>query len=105
MKELLDGCGEDAEYHLALSPTARDDYIADTLRAFEFFNYRSVVLTKLDETRNVGGILSCLIEKGKKISFVTTGQDVPYDIKRGDAGHFLAKLTGMDAEGRSLGSA
>ncbi|MDR0638481.1 MAG: hypothetical protein LBG27_06220 [Spirochaetaceae bacterium] len=95
MKELLDGCGEDAEYHLALSPTARDDYIADTLRSFEFFNCRSVVLTKLDETRNIGGILSCLIEKGKKISFVTTGQDVPYDIERGDARHFLARLTGL----------
>jgi flagellar biosynthesis GTPase FlhF len=39
--------------------------------------------------------LSCLIEKGKKISFVTTGQDVPYDIERGNAGHFLAKLTGL----------
>jgi flagellar biosynthesis protein FlhF len=104
MKELLDGCGEDAEYHLALSPTARDDYIADTLRAFAFFNCRSVVLTKLDETRNIGGVLSYLIEKGKKISFVTTGQDVPYDIERGDAGHFLAKLIGLSTQGIPLGS-
>jgi flagellar biosynthesis protein FlhF len=105
MKELLDGCGEDAEYHLALSPTAQTGYIADTLRAFEFFNCRSVVLTKLDETRSIGGILSCLIEKGKKISFVTTGQDVPYDIERGNAGHFLAKLIGLAApHGLSLGA-
>ncbi|MDR1470133.1 MAG: flagellar biosynthesis protein FlhF [Spirochaetaceae bacterium] len=103
MKELLDGCGEDAEYHLALSATARDDYIADTLRAFEFFNYRSVVLTKLDETRNIGGALSCLIEKGKKISFVTTGQEVPYDIERGNAGHFLAKLSGLAPQGLHSG--
>jgi flagellar biosynthesis GTPase FlhF len=54
-----------------------------------------VVLTKLDETRNIGGVLSCLIEKGKKISFVTTGQDIRFDIERGNAGHFLKKVTGL----------
>jgi flagellar biosynthesis protein FlhF len=95
MKELLDVCGEDAEYHLALSATTRDEDITDILRAFDLFNYRSVVLTKLDETRKLGGIISCLAEKGKKVSFVTTGQDVPYDIERGNAEHFLAKLTGI----------
>jgi flagellar biosynthesis protein FlhF len=95
MKELLEGCGEDAEYHLALSATASNDNIAGALRAFELFNYRSVVLTKLDETRNIGGVLSCLIEKGKKISFVTTGQDIRYDIERGNAGRFLQKVTGL----------
>jgi flagellar biosynthesis protein FlhF len=95
MKELLDACGDDAEYHLALSATTRDEDCADILRAFELFAYRSVVLTKLDETRKIGGLLSCLIEKGKKVSFLATGQDVAYDIERGSAGPFLAKLAGL----------
>jgi flagellar biosynthesis protein FlhF len=98
MKALLDVCGDEAEYHLALSATTRDEDCADILRAFELFAYRSVVLTKLDETRKIGGILSCLIEKGKKVSFLATGQDVPYDIERGNAGPFLAKLTGLRGE-------
>jgi flagellar biosynthesis protein FlhF len=95
MKALLDVCGDEAEYHLALSATTRDEDCADILRTFELFDYRSVVLTKLDETRRIGGIISCLIEKGKKVSFLTTGQDVPYDIERGSAESFLAKLTGL----------
>jgi flagellar biosynthesis protein FlhF len=98
MKALLDVCGDEAEYHLALSATTRDEDCADILRAFELFAYRSVVLTKLDETRKIGGLLSCLIEKGKKVSFLATGQDVPYDIERGSAGPFLAKLTGLRGE-------
>jgi flagellar biosynthesis protein FlhF len=95
MKEMLSVCGDEAEYHLALSATTRDEDCADILKSFDLFGYRSVVLTKLDETRKIGGILSCLIEKGKKISFLTTGQDVPYDIKRGNAECLLAKLSGL----------
>jgi flagellar biosynthesis protein FlhF len=95
MKALLDVCGDEVEYHLALSATTRDEDCADILRAFELFDYRSVVLTKLDETRKIGGVLCCLIEKGKKVSFLTTGQDVPYDIERGNADSFLAKLIGL----------
>jgi flagellar biosynthesis protein FlhF len=95
MKEMLSVCGEEAEYHLALSATTRDEDCADILKSFDLFAYRSVVLTKLDETRKIGGILSCLIEKEKKISFLTTGQDVPYDIERGNAECLLAKLAGL----------
>jgi flagellar biosynthesis protein FlhF len=98
MKALLDVCGDEVEYHLALSATTRDEDCADILRAFELFDYRSVVLTKLDETRKIGGMLCCLIEKGKKVSFLTTGQDVPYDIERGNADSLLAKLIGLKGE-------
>jgi flagellar biosynthesis protein FlhF len=98
MKAMLDVCGDEAEYHLALSATTRDEDCADILRAFELFGYRSVVLTKLDETRKIGGILCGLIEKGKKVSFLTTGQDVPYDIERGNAESLLAKFIGLKGD-------
>jgi flagellar biosynthesis protein FlhF len=102
MKEMLDACGQDAEFHVAVSATTREDDMAHILRAFEPLGYRSVVLTKLDETRAVGGIISCLSERAKKVSFITTGQDVRGAIERGNARRILAKLTGFGVEEASL---
>jgi flagellar biosynthesis protein FlhF len=102
MKELLDACGPGAEYHLAVSATTDGEVFAEILSAFEPFRYRSVILTKIDEARKIGAILSVLAEHGKKISFVTTGQVVPYDIERANAERLLANLVGFKGKyGRS----
>ena len=46
--------------------------------------YENIIITKLDETSTYGSILT-ILDKGKKpISFITTGQDVPDDIKEGN---------------------
>lgn len=43
---------------------------------------RSVVMTKTDEARNMGGILSLLLGSELKLSHVTCGQTVPTDLER-----------------------
>jgi flagellar biosynthesis protein FlhF len=83
------------EVHLAVSATTKSSDIADILRQFEPFNYQAVVVTKLDETSSVGGIISALHEKQKSVSFITDGQSVPQDIERAKRETFLARLRDM----------
>jgi flagellar biosynthesis protein FlhF len=92
MKELLDACGSRAEIHLVLSASTKTSDIEEILRQFEPFNYRSIVLTKLDETGHVGNVISALAERGKTVSWITDGQKVPNDIKKASVVRFLINL-------------
>ncbi|MDR2942338.1 MAG: flagellar biosynthesis protein FlhF [Treponema sp.] len=95
MKEILDGCGKGAEYHLVLSAGTKTSDIENILRQFEPFNYRSVILTKLDETDCVGNIISALAGKKKPVSYITDGQKVPVDINKATVVRFLINLDGF----------
>ncbi|MDR3160024.1 MAG: flagellar biosynthesis protein FlhF [Spirochaetaceae bacterium] len=95
MKQLLDGCGSGAEIHLvAAAPTKYRD-IREIFQQFEPFNYRSVIISKMDETIRVGNVISALAEKEKPLSYITDGQGVPNDIHRADAVRFLLNLEGF----------
>jgi flagellar biosynthesis protein FlhF len=92
MKEILDGCGRKAQTHLVLSASAKTSDIEDILRQFEPFNYRSVVLAKMDETNHIGNVISALAEKKKPVSYITDGQKVPNYIKKATVARFLINL-------------
>lgn len=83
------------EVHLAISATTKRRDIEEILRQFEPFNYAAVVVTKLDETNSVGGVISALHEKRKSVSFCTDGQRVPQDISRARADRFLGRLVDL----------
>ncbi|MDR0313388.1 MAG: flagellar biosynthesis protein FlhF [Treponema sp.] len=95
MKQLLDACGSQAEVHLALSAATKSCDILEILQQFEPFNYRSVIVTKLDETTRVGNIIGALAEKKKSISYITNGQKVPADICTASVVNFLINLDGF----------
>jgi flagellar biosynthesis protein FlhF len=95
MKQLLDACGSRAEVHLALAATTKSSDLKEILRQFEPFNYRSVIITKLDETIRIGNVVSVLADLGKSVSYITTGQKVPQDIKKATVIHFLTNLEGF----------
>jgi len=95
MKEILDGCPKNAEYHLVMSAATKSSDMEEILRQFEPFNYKSVILTKMDETGSFGNIISALAEKRKCISFITNGQAVPEDIRRASIVRFLINLDGF----------
>jgi len=78
--------------HLALTAATKTDDLLHIMRQFEPFNYRAVLLTKLDETRHVGNIISALAERDKPVSYVTCGQGVPKDIKKANIIQFLINL-------------
>jgi len=92
MKKMLEACGTKAEVHLVLSASTKTSDIMYILQQFEPFNYQAVLLSKLDETRHVGNIISALAEKNKQVSYITDGQGVPKDIKKASVVRFLINL-------------
>lgn len=95
MKHILDACGSQAELHLAMAAATKSGDLVEILRQFEPFNYRSVIITKLDETGGMGNVISALAERGKSVSYITDGQTVPSDIQRANVVHFLTNLEGF----------
>ena len=98
MKEILEGCGRGADYHLVIGAGTKSSDIENIMRQFEPFNYKSVVLTKMDETDRIGNILSALAEKKKPISYITDGQSVPVDIRKASVVRFLINLEGFKVD-------
>jgi flagellar biosynthesis protein FlhF len=98
MKALLNACGSKADIYLVLSATTKSNDIENILRQFEPFSYQAVLLTKMDETRSVGNIISALAEKGKPISFITNGQQIHKDIKKANVVGFLINLEGFSVD-------
>ncbi len=97
MKRILMAAGGAHETHVAVSATTKASDIEEVLRQFEPFAYKSVIVTKLDETNRIGNVISVLSEKGKPISYLTDGQVVPQDIQEASVLAFLLKIEGLRA--------
>ncbi|MDR1597195.1 MAG: flagellar biosynthesis protein FlhF [Treponema sp.] len=95
MKQFLDACGSSAEVHLAMAASTKYSDIREILRQFAPFNYRAVVITKLDETIRVGNVISALFTDGKEVSYITDGQPVDKHIHRASVVRFLINLEGF----------
>jgi flagellar biosynthesis protein FlhF len=95
MQKLLEVCGASAEVYLALAATTKSSDMGEILRQFEPFGYRSVIVTKLDETFRVGNVISALADRGKSVAYITEGQQVPKDIQKAHAVRFLINLEGF----------
>ena len=65
------------------------------MRQFEPFDYKAVVITKLDETNRIGNAISALAERGKSVSYITNGQSVPQNIERARVTRLLMNLEGF----------
>ncbi|NNM54833.1 MAG: flagellar biosynthesis protein FlhF [Spirochaetales bacterium] len=102
MRHLLEGCGRPSEVHLAVSATTKTKDIREIFQQFESFGYRSLVLTKLDETSVVGNLISLSWERQKPISFYTDGQAVPMNIQRATKAFLLERLVGFRPENLKL---
>ena len=92
MKSTLNACGFHAEVYLVISAAIKSSDIQEIIRQFEPFNYRSIILTKLDETTHIGNVISALEEKRKSLAYITDGQKVPHDIHRASVIRLLVYL-------------
>lgn len=75
---------------------ARD--LENIIRNYEGFNFKSVIITKCDETSTYGNVLSVLSEKNKSIAWITSGQEVLHTIERGNRIRFLRGLRGFNVD-------
>ncbi len=48
---------------------------------FSFLNIDSLIVTKIDETKDIGNIIAFLLETKLPLSFLSTGQRVPQDLE------------------------
>ena len=70
------------ENHLVLSITTRLKDMLDIADKFSVLKYNRLIITKTDETTNLGMILNVVSRISNPISYLTTGQNVPDDIER-----------------------
>ncbi|MBV4426928.1 flagellar biosynthesis protein FlhF [Clostridium tyrobutyricum] len=82
--------------HLVISCTTKNSDIDVIVNGYKQLNYNNVIITKLDETCTYGSILNIENSSSKPISFVTTGQNVPEDIKCMDSDELTKLVLGED---------
>lgn len=66
---------------LVISGTTKNRDIDIILAGYRELNYEKLIITKLDETTAYGSIYNISKKSGKPIAYITTGQNVPDDIK------------------------
>jgi len=69
---------------LVIDATKKRSDVEDVIENFSLVKPTHVILTKLDETSSLVGIMEALKNSGLPLSFVTNGQNVPEDIMYAD---------------------
>lgn len=83
--------------NLVLSSTTKNKDIKYITEGYQILNYNSIIVTKLDETSTYGSLLNILETTKIPLSFVTTGQNVPDDIKELSADNLVSLILGEDS--------
>ncbi len=87
------------EVHLVLSSTSTRNHLLRTVQAFAPLGVNRVILTKLDEAVGLGVVLDVMHQVGQRLSYLTTGQNVPDDIELFDAPRFARRVLAGQADG------
>lgn len=91
LKSFIDAAAPD-EVHLVLSTTGHYRNTLDIIEKFSGVRVNKLLFTKLDEAVNFGLIFSVAARVGKALSYLTTGQSVPDDIRPADFKHLAQVL-------------
>ncbi len=85
------------EVHLVLSSTCTQSVLEQAVERFSRLRTDRIIFTKLDEAVSFGVLLNVSRKLNKRLSFVTTGQEVPHDIEPGRAQRLAALVLGEGA--------
>ena len=69
------------EVHLVLSSTCTQSVLLDSAQRFAAIRTDKMIFTKLDEAVSFGVLLNVARKVKKRLSYVTTGQEVPHQIE------------------------
>lgn len=92
MKLLLEVPGMNPDIYLAFMAGTKLRDLQNIMQNYEPFGYKSVIVTKCDESEQFGNVISMLYEKHKSISYYTHGQVASRDITKASVVDFLMKL-------------
>lgn len=87
---------EPDEIHLVLSGTTGPGQIRAIVDRFGKLGADHLIFTKLDEAIGLGVILDAIRQVDQRLSYVTTGQDVPDDIEVGRARDLARMILGHE---------
>ena len=80
IKSYADMVEYDFEKVLCVSANTKKGDLSDVFKAFEKIDFTSVIVTKIDESSFIGGVVDVSEKYKKPISYFTNGQEVPNDI-------------------------
>jgi len=92
MKMLMDVPGLNPDIYLTMMASTKTKDLLNIMQNYEPFGYKSIIVTKCDESDQFGNVISALHEKHKSISFITNGQVAARDIKEANIIDFLIRL-------------
>lgn len=98
MKKILSVKGLYSDIYLAVSASTKARDLLNIMQNYEPFGYQSVIITKCDESQQLGNALSALHERHKEISFLTNGQNIMKTMVRADTAEILKKLEGFHVD-------
>lgn len=78
--------------YLVLSCTTEKELIRDIIKEFSFIKFNSLILTKFDETNNIGGLIETIRSFYYPLSYITTGQEIPDDIEPAKKDYIFDRL-------------
>ena len=82
------------EVNLLIAATVKYEDIKDIYENFSFLNLDSVILSKFDETKHLGTVLSYLLLHPVPLSYFSIGQEVPDDLVVADKEYLLQRFIG-----------
>lgn len=92
MKMLLEVPGMNPDIYLAITAGTKARDLQNIMQNYEPFGYKSVIVTKCDESEQFGNVISVMNEKHKSISYITHGQVASRDISKANVVYFLTRL-------------
>jgi len=84
------------QFHLLLSPHYQREVLVQDLEEYGRLSLKSLIVTKLDESRCIGGFMDAILSRPIPLYWMTTGQDIPRDIHEANKGLLFDRM--MEAE-------
>ncbi len=97
MKNVLD-VNMNPDVYLSVTASTKASDLQTIFRNYEPLGYDSVIITKCDESKVYGNIISVLWERQKTISYITDGQRVPRNIRKANVIDLLKSLNGFNID-------
>jgi len=104
LKEMLDTIPDSSKF-LVLSVTTRQEDLLSIIKTYEQVADFDLIFTKLDETGSLGVLLNICYLTGKKVSYISFGQNVPEDIDRIQPDKIAKALMGTGSPPSAWGEA
>lgn len=97
----LTSVGYDIDTYVVLSATAQQGSLNEVVQVFGKKALSGAMITKVDESSSLGGVLDVVVKNDLTLGYVSTGQKVPEDIMPARADYLITKaveLMEMEAQ-------